>query len=289
MLRLTRHVVLFAELVTYIGSEKNTRAVAIFCKVMLVFTVVKILFIWEASLTLLSYYQFSTPGSVIGKIIFFPSLFANGHLSLVYIGFLLVLITLLVLPWNYISGILFFWISFNLYRLNIPVLNGSDTVQLMLAGCMVFMTIQPRAKQFILSDLQVMSFNTAVIVAQLTVVCIYFISGLDKLLTESWRTGEAFAMIAQREQRAGVWGSSIIDSALVCSMLAWATIIFELSFVVLVWFRKFRLPVLIAGVVFHLVIAFTLTLYDFSLVMIASYFIFTRDDDYGRISTRFLK
>ena len=280
---------LFGELVTYIGSEKNTSAASIFCKVMLVFTVVKILFIWEASLALLSYYQFSTPGSFAGQVVFFPSLLADEHLSLVYIGFLLVLAVLLVLPWNYISGILFFWISFNLYRLNIPVMNGSDTVQLMLAGCMVFMTIQPRAKQFILSDLQVMSFNTAVIVAQLIVVCIYFISGLDKLLTESWRTGEAFAMIAQREQRAGVWGSAIIDNVLVCRMLAWTTIIFELSFVVLVWAQKFRLPVLLAGVVFHLVIAFTLTLYDFSLVMIASYFIFLRDDDYGRISTRFLR
>lgn len=273
---------LFAESIARISSEKNVNAVAVFCKVMLVFALVKTLFIWKASLTLVSYYQFSKPASFIGKVIFLPSLWANDHLNLVYIGFVFVLVALFILPWNYISGVFFFWITFNLYRLSIPMMNGSDNVQLVLAGCMIFMSTRPRARQSILSDLQVAGFNTAVIVAQLIVVYIYFISGWDKLLTDSWRTGEAFAMIAQREQHAGVWGSAILGNALVCGILSWATIVFELAFVVLIWFRRFRLPLLIAGVVFHLVIAFTLTLYDFSMVMIASYFIFLTDADYRR-------
>jgi hypothetical protein len=273
----------FAELVTNISSEKNVKAAAVFCRVMVVFVLIKIFFIWNASLTLVSYYHFSEPGSLAGKIIFLPSLLANDYLNSVYIAFTVVLIVLLVLPWNYISGILFFWITFNLYRLNIPVMNGSDNVQLALAGCMIFMTMRPRVKQSILSGLQVTVFNMAVIFAQLIVVCIYFISGWDKLLTESWRTGEALAMIAQRELYAGVWGLAILDNAVACCILAWATVVFELAFVVLVWFRKFRLPVLIAGVLFHLVIAFALTLYDFSLVMIASYFIFLTNADYIKV------
>jgi hypothetical protein len=259
------------------------KAAAVFCRVMVVFVLIKISFIWKASLTLVSYYHFSEPGSLAGKAIFLPSLLANDYLNVVYIAFTIVLIVLFTLPWNYISGILFFWITVNLYRLNIPVMNGSDNVQLALAGCMIFMSTRPRARQSILSDLQVTGFNTGVIVAQLIVVCIYFISGWDKLLTDSWRTGEAFAMIAQREQYAGVWGSAIVGNALVCGILSWATIVFELAFVVLIWFRRFRLPLLVAGVVFHLVIAFTLTLYDFSMVMIASYFIFLTDADYRRV------
>lgn len=270
----------FAELETHILSERNVKAAAVFCRVMLVFVLIKILFIWKASLTLVSYYHFSEPDSVAGKVIFLPSLLAGDHLNVIYTIFMVVLIALLVLPWSYISGILFFWITFNLYRLNIPVMNGSDNVQLALAGCMICMAVRPRIKQSILSDLQVAVFNMAVIFAQLIVVSIYFISGWDKLLTESWRTGEAIAMIAQRELYAGMWGIAILDNAVVCGVLAWATIVFELAFVVLVWFRKFRLPVLIAGVVFHLIIAVALTLYDFSMVMIASYFIFLTDADY---------
>lgn len=272
---------LFPEFITRISTEgHNRKAVAVFCRAMLVFVLVKILFIWNASLTLVSYYKFTTPGSFIGKVIFHPSILANDHLNWVYIAFVVTLIVLAILPWNYISGILFFWITFNLYRLNIPLMNGSDNVQLALAGCMVFMTTRPRVQQPVLSDLQVISFNTAVIMVQLIVVCIYFISGWDKLVTESWRTGEAFVMIAQREQHAGVWGSAIIQNGFVCGILSWGAIVFELAFVMLIWFRKFRQPLLIAGVVFHLIIAFTLTLYDFSLVMIVSYFIFLTDDDY---------
>jgi hypothetical protein len=260
------------------------RAVTLFCKVMVAFALVKIFLIWRVSLTLVSYYKFSKPGSFIGKVIFLPSLWANDHLNLVYISFTIALVVLLVCPWHYLSGLLFFWITFNLYRLNIPVMNGSDNVQLVLAGCTIFMAMRPRMRQSMLSGLQVVSFNTSVVVAQLIIVCIYFISGLDKLLTESWRTGEAFAMIAQREQHVGVWGSAIIQNGFVCSILSWGTIVFEFAFVVLIWFRKFRMPVLMAGVVFHLIIAFTLTLYDFSLVMIASYFIFLTDADYSKIS-----
>jgi hypothetical protein len=276
--------VLFAEFITHLSSARhNQKAVTIFCKAMLVFALVKILFIWNTSLTLVSYYEFATPGSLIGKIIFLPSVLANDHLNLIYIAFMAVLIILVILPWNYISGILFFWIIFNLYRLNIPVMNGSDNVQLVLACCMVFMTVRPYIKHSILSDLQATSFNAAVILAQLIVVCIYFISGWDKLLTESWRTGEAIAMIAQREQQVGVWGSAIVENALVNGMLSWTTIIFELAFAILIWFRRFRFPLLIMGVMFHLIIAFTLTLYDFSFVMIASYFIFLTDEDYTKM------
>lgn len=272
---------LFAEFIPRLSSARhNRKAATVFCKVMLVFALIKILYIWNASLTLVSYYEFATPGSLIGKIIFLPSILANDYLSLVYIVFVAVLIILIILPWNYRSGILFFWMTFNLYRLNIPLMNGSDNVQLVLAGCMVFMATRPLLQQSILLELQVVSFNAAVIIAQLIVVCIYFISGLDKLLTESWRTGEAFAMIAQHEQHAGVWGSAIIQNGFVCGILSWGAIVFELAFVMLIWFRKFRRPLLVAGVVFHLIIAFTLTLYDFSQVMIASYFIFLTDEDY---------
>lgn len=280
---------MFPDFVTRIASEShNLKAVAVFCRVMLVFALVKILFIWHASLTLVLYYKFTTPGSLIGKIIFLPSMVANDHLNLVYIFFVVTLIVLLILPWNYISGILFFWITLNLYRLNIPLMNGSDNVQLAMAGCMVLMTMRPRARQSIQSDVQAISFNTVIIIAQLIVVCIYFISGWDKLLTESWRTGEAFVMIAEREQRAGVWGSGIWDSSFVRAFFSWITIVFELAFVSLIWFRKFRLPLLVIGVMFHFVIAFTLTLYDFSLVMIASYFIFLTDEDYGKFYKRSL-
>lgn len=281
---------LFAEFVTRLSCEgQNRKAVAVFCRAMLVFALVKILFIWNASLTLVSYYKFATPRSFVGKIVFLPSVFANDHLSVVYIVFIIILVTLVILPRNYISGIVFFWLTLNLYRLNIPLMNGSDNVQLALAGCMVFMSMLPRTQRAILSDLQVTAFNTAVIMAQLIILCIYFISGWDKLVTESWRTGDVFLMISNRSYLSSPFFSDFFTNPVVNSILAWATILFELLFVVLVWFKRTRLLILITGILFHFIIAIMLNLPDFSMVMSIAYLVFLKDTDYIYLKNELLK
>ena len=64
------------------------------------------------------------------------------------------------------------------------------------------------------------------------------------------------------------------------------TILFELAFVVLVWFKKTRIPILIIGIFFHLFIWIVMSLPDFATTMIISYILFLKDTDYHRLPAR---
>ena len=57
----------------------------------------------------------------------------------------------------------------------------------------------------------------------------------------------------------------------VVSLLTWGTLAFELSFPVLVCFRRTRAAVLLGGIGLHLGLGLTMELGPFSLVMIAGY------------------
>jgi hypothetical protein len=73
------------------------------------------------------------------------------------------------------------------------------------------------------------------------------------------------------------------------SILAWATILFELLFAVLVWFKRTRLLILITGILFHFIIAIMLNLTDFSMVMSIAYLVFLKDTDYIYLKNELLK
>ena len=81
--------------------------------------------------------------------------------------------------------------------------------------------------------------------------------------------------------------AGIFDNPAVQLILSWLTILFELAFAVLVWFKKTKIPMLVMGIVFHFFIWIVLSLPDFAAVMIVSYIIFLDDADLMRLTDRF--
>jgi hypothetical protein len=118
---------------------------------------------------------------------------------------------------------------------------------------------------------------------KLQIVFIYLVSGWDKLTSETWRSGEAFDYIIHLNTLYNPAFTGLFEGSVVHSILSWATILFELLFVVLVWIEKTRLPVLLTGIFFHLFIWVVMTLPDFAAIMILSYIIFLNDSDYTRV------
>jgi hypothetical protein len=106
-------------------------------------------------------------------------------------------------------------------------------------------------------------------------------------MSETWRTGEAFAYIEHLEFMYNPALQGFFSSPYWNAVVAWSTILFELLFALLIWNNRMRIPLLLVGTVFHLFIWFSLNLPDFSLIMILSYLIFLRDSDYHRIKLRF--
>ena len=102
---------------------------------------------------------------------------------------------------------------------------------------------------------------------------------VDKLLSEAWRSGEAFVYIRHLEFFYNPVLPRGFENNAWDFVLSWCTILFELSFVVLIWNRHTRIAAIIIGVIFNLFIWIVLSIPDFALLMILSFVIFLKDED----------
>ena len=103
---------------------------------------------------------------------------------------------------------------------------------------------------------------------------IYLSSALWKLLYPTWRDGSAvyWALNVNTFHRFP-WPLPVAAEPFVV-VLTWTTLLFELLFPVLVWFRATRIATLVLGIGLHLGLLIMLELGPFSLVMIACYIAF---------------
>ncbi len=209
-----------------------------------------------------------------------PAIFANAYLNAFYFGAVSFLVLAFFLRQNYIVRFLFFYLTFNLYVINLPLANGSDIVLFMLSLWCIPMGRYGPIKINDKWHLQKVLYNLALMLCQIQIVNTYLISGLDKLLSETWRSGEAFTYIRHLE----FFYNPVLPQGLENSawnfILSWCTILFELSFVVLVWNRHTRIATIIVGVIFNLFIWIVLSIPDFALLMIISFLIFLKDEDF---------
>ncbi len=239
--------------------------------------------VWSLSRRVIEDHRLSLPRSWVGKIVLAPSFLADYNIDIFLILAILFLVLAIFLRSHYIVSILFFWLTVNLYVVFLPFANGADLVLFMLAFWCIPLAGNPSLKSELGSMIQKTTYNLGVVLCQLQIVFIYLVSGWDKLQSETWRSGEAFDYIIHLNTLYNPAFTGIFEDPFIHQVLSWATILFELLFVFFVWMEKTRLPMLVAGVFFHLFIWVVMSLPDFAGIMIISYIIFLRDGDYARI------
>ena len=106
------------------------------------------------------------------------------------------------------------------------------------------------------------------------VALIYVSSGLWKISYPMWRDGSAVHWALSLNAFHRFPWPVPIDWALFIALFTWGTVLFELLFPILVFFRLTRVPALIAGIGLHIGLWATLELGPFSFLMIASYIAF---------------
>jgi len=258
----------------------NPKAVRIFCKALVAYSILRLLLLWNVLTDISTYTPAEAPTGLMAKLVFLPSLLVEWDVSYFLMLCLAVWLTVFFLRWNYVLAILFFWLNLNLYRLDHSIVNGSDLVLVMLCLWAIGME---RGSTDERGGFQCLVFNFAVLLTQLQLAFIYFLSGWDKLVTSSyWRSGEAFGFI-QTFTFFNPYFDAFLSPEPVRLVLAWAIILFELGFGIGIWFKRTRKAFIIAGILFHLMIIVVLTLPDFGIVMILSYLIFLKDSDYDKI------
>ena len=152
------------------------------------------------------------------------------------------------------------------------------TLTLLVTGLSIF----PRWKRW--SGFQMLLFNGTSFLIKIQIAIIYLLSGVDKLYSSAWRSGEAIQYMMSLDY---LFNPSLTGVFPTISWLSysvgWLVILFEILFPVLVWTTRFRIWILGAGVLFHMAIIVVLSLIDFGLIMIVTYLIFLKDEDFKKL------
>lgn len=244
----------------------------LFFKALYLFVLIKL---WVSWSTLESIIEF-IPAREYGWL----GLIAHAPLQLLNFGvgafvtvFSLIIVVSLFTKLNYFSSFLVFWFSVCLSKFLFPVLNGADLVLNLFLLIGLVVPTSPVLKFSGLENYQKVFSSFGVLLIKVQIALIYFLSGYDKLITASWRSGHAIFSVANLDFFSNP-NFSVQLTGLSTLLVAWLVIIFEISFAFFIWFEKFKKYWLIAGTVFHLAIIVFMGLLDFGLVMLISYLIF---------------
>ncbi len=109
---------------------------------------------------------------------------------------------------------------------------------------------------------------------QVQICVVYAYTGFEKLRGMSWWDGTALWSVLANPQMVLMDFSFLRHIPWIIPILGFSTILFEIYFPVLVWSKKIRPYLLIAGVGLHAGIGLTMGLVPFGLIMVSTYFLF---------------
>lgn len=257
-------------------------AMKIFVKALTVLVLLKTVMLRGVIADIVAYHHPDLPQSGLGRLLLAPTMFAFNHPD-VFIGLtVLSCLVILIAPASYFLNAWLFVIELNIYVLLIPVADGSDLVLLTMTFISFPLVSVGSGKSNFnrATVVRTALFNLARIFGMIQILLIYFVSGTDKLLSKTWQTGNAFEYIQNLSR---IYNSSlfpVVHSPFWNIALSWITILYELIFCVMILAGRCRLVAIMAGMLFHLMIWFALSLPDFALVMMVSLLVFLKDEDY---------
>jgi hypothetical protein len=255
----------------------------VFCRALTAFVLLKLLWQWPIHLEVLSMHQLRLAHGAISGTLMYPARFANEHphiFTLLAAGFLIVH---LIVRRNHLTAWLFCWLSFNLLVINRPVGDGGDTVLFMLSLWTLFLVPPDRDVNGVRQVIQTTIYNLARLGCMLQFVFLYAASGVDKLKSNVWATGDAFYYMRAAGGIVNPGFPAALSTPAWDFLFTWSTIALETGFGFLIWFRNWQPALIVSAILFHLGIWWMLSLPDFGLVMIVAVLIFIRDDQYHRI------
>jgi hypothetical protein len=179
---------------------------------------------------------------------------------------------------SFISRILLFFISLNLFKLCGSISDGGNDIFLNLMLIYIFC---PKIGSKKVPDfMQELLFFGVIVSMQYQVILIYIQAALSKIRTDGWSTGIALHYIFQQPEFSNPFFASIIMSNDWLIVLGtYATVVFQVLFLPAMFNKHLKLIWLFLGVGFHLGILLTMNLVTFSLFMIVAYILFLNDSD----------
>lgn len=120
------------------------------------------------------------------------------------------------------------------------------------------------------------------------VTFVYFFTALAKLQGSLWLNGTAvFYTMRVAEFRATDWNIPLTNNYVFVVLATYFTLLWELAFTFLIWFKKTKFWIIGLGIIFHIGIFIFMRIDNFSWIMIGSYALFINDEEYVKISNMF--
>lgn len=280
--------VLFLKATEYLTkARRDQQPVLLFIKMMQGYALVKILFLWVLVPGAQAWADRAEMSGYKVRLILWPINLAATNLNLFFSFSVLVILICLVTRPDYFLNALFAFVLGSFFFLRLPAINGSDYIQTAFSIWCIGLSSVYVGSSDRFRWVENGVFNLMVWVLRFQLALIYLINGWDKLWDPMWRSGEAITYIAYSDTMMNPSAQWLFLNATGNLIWAWVTIVFEIGFFALIWFRRTRTMFLCVGIIFHILIWWALTLPDFSLVMIICYVIFLDETDTKNARQRF--
>jgi hypothetical protein len=114
---------------------------------------------------------------------------------------------------------------------------------------------------------------------QIHIAVLYVSTVIAKIKGDTWFDGTALYYASRLEDMLRFPTPFILDNIWSIKILTWGTLILEFALGTFIWFKEFRYPLLIIGVIFHLGIEYMMTIPFFEILMIVSLISFVYPED----------
>jgi len=181
-----------------------------------------------------------------------------------------------------------------LQRGNTVIFNSGDLllrqvgIAVVLAPCATLWSLDARRARRRGRPFTLLRAPWAMRLLQLELALGYLLSAWTKARGETWHDGTAIALSLRIEdlQRyvAPEW---LFDQSVLLNLVTWGALAFEATFIVAIWPTRLRLPVLAAGVLFHIGIDVFLDIGFFSLAILLAYLAFLPTELADKLVGRF--
>jgi hypothetical protein len=121
---------------------------------------------------------------------------------------------------------------------------------------------------------------------QIQISVVYVWTVWHKLKGETWWDGSALYYASRLQSMTNFTLPFLMDSMIFLKLMTWGTLIIELSLGILVWFKEFRRPVIIGGIIFHFGIEYLMSIPFFELYMISLLLNFFTPEEFQNFVTR---
>ena len=194
-----------------------------------------------------------------------------------------------------INSILVFITLISILHRNPYITNGGETVLRMMSFFLIF---TPCGNTFSLDEYffyssagttdYLYASPWAARLMQIQLAIIYVRTVYWKLKGTTWRDGTAFYYACHISRIKRHSFPSFFFSTPFVQIATWGTLLLELALGVFIWIEDFSYPMIIAGILFHLIIEYSMVLHVFSWIMIASLLLFVDPNDLAFLTRSFI-